>query len=169
MPSLTIFNYKRFKFDFRVKGSLTKKIRQIKKSSSENFTNPVSTNFEEAQSNQKTAAMASNNGTSSKKTRAAMMTSLECPVCQEMPRVGTGLAIYGCRNGHLLCQGCVDKVQQCPICREKEIHCRNLFAERYIEAEFKDVPFKCKYHGCAVQLPMTDNDLTKHEKFCPHR
>jgi hypothetical protein len=55
------------------------------------------------------------------------------------------------------------------ICREKEIHCRNLFAERYIEAEFKDVPFKCKYLGCAVQLPMTDNDLTKHEKFCPHR
>lgn len=98
-----------------------------------------------------------------------MMTSLECPVCLEVPRVGTGLAIYGCRNGHLLCQGCVDKIQECPICREKEIHCRNLFAERYIEAEFKDVPFKCKYLGCAVQLPMTDNDLTKHEKFCPHR
>ena len=34
-----------------------------------------------------------------------------------MPRVGTGLAIYGCRNGHLLCQGCVDKIQECPICR----------------------------------------------------
>ena len=55
------------------------------------------------------------------------------------------------------------------IFREKEIHCRNLFAERSIEAEFKDVPFKCKYLGCTVQLPMTDNDLTKHEKFCPHR
>ena len=169
MPSLTIFTYKQFKFDFRVNGSLTKKIRQIKKSSSENFTKPASTNFEIAQSNQNTAAMASNNGTSPKNTRAAMKTSLECPVCLEMPRVGTGLAIYGCRNGHLLCQGCVDKVQECPICREKEIHCRNLFAERYIEAEFKDVPFKCKYLGCSVQLPMTDNDLTKHEKFCPHR
>ena len=38
-------------------------------------------------------------------------------VCLEVPRVGTGLAIYGCRNGHLLCQGCVDKIQECPICR----------------------------------------------------
>ena len=112
-------------------------------------------------------SVGSNDGTSPEKTKATIMTSLECPVCLEVPRVGTGLAIYGCRNGHLLCQGCVGKIQECPICREKEINCRNLFAERYIEAEFKDVPLKCKYLGCGVQLPMTD--LTQHEKFCPHR
>ena len=60
------------------------------------------------------------------------MTSLECPVCLEVPRVGAG-PIFGCRNGHLLCQNCVEKVKECPTCREKEIRCRNLFAERYIE------------------------------------
>ena len=95
-------------------------------------------------------------------------TSLECPVCLEIPRPGAG-HIYGCRNGHLICQGCVDKIKKCPICREEDVGCRNLFAERYIEAEFKDVPFKCKFVGCTMKLPMTDGELTKHEKYCSHR
>lgn len=109
-----------------------------------------------------------NSENSAKKAKISMVSSLECPVCLEVPRAGAG-PIYGCKNGHLLCQGCVDKIQECPICREKEIHCRNLFAERYIETEFKDVPFKCKFVGCGVKLPMTDGELIKHEKFCPHR
>jgi len=100
--------------------------------------------------------------------KLSMVASLECPVCLEVPRAGAG-PIFGCKNGHLLCQGCVDKIEECPICREKEIRCRNLFAERYIETEFKDVPFKCKFVGCGVKLPMTDGELIKHEKFCPHR
>ena len=100
--------------------------------------------------------------------KSSMVASLECPECLEVPRAGAG-PIFGCKNGHLLCQGCVDKIEECPICREKEIRCRNLFAERYIETEFKDVPFKCKFVGCGVKLPMTDGELIKHEKFCPHR
>ena len=67
-----------------------------------------------------------------KKLKTTMMESLECPVCLKVPRPGAG-PIYSCKNGHLLCKGCVDKIKDCPICREKEIHCRNLFAERYIE------------------------------------
>jgi len=113
-------------------------------------------------------ASTSNQQKSPKKTKSAMMISLECPVCLEVPRAGAG-PIFGCRNGHILCQGCTDKVEECPVCREKEIRCRNLVAERYIETEFRDVPFKCKFIGCFVSLPMTNNDLTKHEKFCPHR
>merc|ERR1712008_192478 len=34
-------------------------------------------------------SVASNDGTSPKKTKAAMMTSPECPVCLEVPRVGS--------------------------------------------------------------------------------
>ena len=103
-----------------------------------------------------------------KKLKTTMMESLECPVCLKVPRPGAG-PIYSCKNGHLLCKGCVDKIKDCPICREKEIHCRNLFAERYIEIELKDVAFPCKFIGCTVELPMTDDKLTKHEKFCPQR
>ena len=113
--------------------------------------------------------MDSNTETTPKKIKTAMMISLECPVCLEVPRIGTGLAIYGCRNGHILCQCCVEKIQECPVCREKDIYCRNLFAEKFIQDKFRDVPLKCKYLGCAAQLPMTDDKLIKHEKFCPHR
>ena len=76
--------------------------------------------------------ISSSSETNPKKIKTAFMTSLECPVCLEVPRVGAG-PIFGCRNGHLLCQNCVEKVKECPTCREKEIRCRNLFAERYIE------------------------------------
>ena len=109
-----------------------------------------------------------NSENSAQKEKISMVSSLKCPVCLEVPRAGPG-PIYGCKNGHFLCQVCVGKIQECPICREKEIHCRNLFAERYIETEFKDVPFKCKFVGCGVRLPMTGGELVKHEKFCPHR
>ena len=96
--------------------------------------------------------------------------SLEChcPVCFEVPRPGAG-PIYGCRNGHLLCQSCIEKIKKCPTCREKDIRCRNLFAEHYIETHFRDVPFKCKFDGCSMILPMTDNQLTEHEQYCPYK
>ena len=97
-----------------------------------------------------------------------MKMSLECPVCLEIPRPGAG-PIYGCRNGHLLCQDCAQKIEKCPTCREKDIRCRNLFAEFYIDTEFKNVPFKCKFHGCEVKLSMANGRLTKHEKFCPYQ
>ena len=100
--------------------------------------------------------------------KAEMMVSLECPVCLEIPRAGAG-PIFGCRNGHVLCQGCITKIAECPICREKEIHCRNLVAEKYIEMELRDFPFKCKFIGCPVSLPMTNNKLSNHERFCAHR
>ena len=66
------------------------------------------------------------------------------------------LLILGCRNGHIMCQNCVEKVEKCPTCRDKEIWCRNIFAERYIETELKDVSFKCKNLGCNVHLIMNN-------------
>ena len=38
-----------------------------------------------------------------------------------------------------------------------------------IETEMKDVPLKCKNVGCVAHLPMANDELMKHEKFCPHR
>ena len=93
-----------------------------------------------------------------KRIKLAIMTSLECPVCLEVPRIGAG-PILGCRNGHLICNNCVDKVKDCPTCREKEIRCRNLFAEIYIETEMMDIPLKCKNVGCDVHLPMAKKGM----------
>ena len=38
-----------------------------------------------------------------------------------------------------------------------------------IETEMKDVPLKCQNVGCVAHLPMANDELMKHEKFCPHR
>ena len=95
---------------------------------------------------QKSSDEPSDCGTKPKKTKAAIMTLLECPVCFEVPRTGAG-PILGCRNGHIICQNCVEKIEKCPTCREKEIRCRNIVAERYIETELKDVSFNCKNIG----------------------
>ena len=65
--------------------SQRKSRRWLITSSSENFTNPASTNFEEAQSNQNTAAMATSLECQVWQTKAAMITSLECPVCPCKP------------------------------------------------------------------------------------
>lgn len=101
-----------------------------------------------------------------KKAKEELMEMLECPVCHELPRTGNG-PIFGCRNGHTMCQSCVDKVEECPVCREKDVRCRSILTERIIEKQLQDVEFKCKHVECLVKRPL--KDLAVHEKFCPHR
>ena len=48
----------------------------------------------------------------------------ECPVCQYVPYAGNrcGNMIFQCHNGHLVCQGCYERLPdpaRCPICREE--------------------------------------------------
>ena len=48
----------------------------------------------------------------------------ECPVCQYVPYAGNrcGNMIFQCHNGHLVCQGCYERLPEpvrCPICREE--------------------------------------------------
>ena len=64
-----------------------------------------------------------------KDTIANLLVSLECPVCMEVPRKAP---IFGCHNGHLLCAKCQPKVDACPICRSKDVSCRNGFAENFV-------------------------------------
>ena len=102
--------------------------------------------------------------------KTSLIESLECPVCHDVPRAGFGAGpIYGCKNGHIVCQRCIKQITQCPTCREKEIQSRNIFAERYIETELKDYSYNCKFTSCKVKLPMTGGKIIKHEKFCPQR
>lgn len=58
--------------------------------------------------------------------------SLECPVCFHTPKAGP---LYQCKNGHILCSGCSDKVKQCPECRADlpDDRIRSLFAEKQLE------------------------------------
>jgi len=99
----------------------------------------------------------------SKKTKT-MMEVLECPVCFEIPRGGP---IYGCTNGHHLCQSCSKRIQTCPVCKDTNLKCRNVLAEKMVEVALKDVPIKCKFVGCDVHNVL--GEISEHEKLCPFR
>jgi hypothetical protein len=79
-----------------------------------------------------------------KDTIANLLVSLECPVCMEVPRKAP---IFGCHNGHLLCAKCQPKVDACPICRSKDVSCRNGFAENFVSC-FDDNKKSNKRHFC---------------------
>lgn len=63
---------------------------------------------------------------------ANLKKALECPVCFYTPNNGP---LYQCENGHILCSGCIEKVQECPQCRTKlpatKIRC--LLGEQQLE------------------------------------
>ena len=63
---------------------------------------------------------------------AGLRKALECPVCLETPKAGP---LYQCENGHILCSGCIDKVQECPQCRAKlpVTRIRNLLGEQQLQ------------------------------------
>ena len=63
---------------------------------------------------------------------AGLKRALECPVCFETPKAGP---LYQCENGHILCSGCIEKVQECPQCRARlpATRIRNIFAEQQLE------------------------------------
>merc|ERR1712223_2251640 len=51
-----------------------------------------------------------------------LLAMLECSSCKKLPKNDISRpTIYGCSNGHLVCQNCVDIVQKCPLCSEKEV------------------------------------------------
>ena len=39
---------------------------------------------------------------------------LECPVCMDVIK---SVPVYQCANGHVICTGCIEKLNNCPICR----------------------------------------------------
>ena len=55
---------------------------------------------------------------------------LECPVCIE-PILSA--PIHQCTNGHVVCNGCIAKLSNCPICRNDSTLVRNFMLEEIIE------------------------------------
>jgi hypothetical protein len=39
---------------------------------------------------------------------------LECPVCMEIIK---SVPVYQCANGHVICKDCIEKLNNCLICR----------------------------------------------------
>ncbi|CAG7820755.1 unnamed protein product [Allacma fusca] len=68
----------------------------------------------------------------------------ECPVCYEK----LYSPIYQCYNGHLICNHCIDKVERCPVCRDRMPgrRIRNLEVEKITGKPTFACPNKTK--GC---------------------
>ena len=96
-----------------------------------------------------------------------LQSSLECPVCLETIR---SAPVKCCRNGHLICNTCVTRAQNCPTCRvpmgvTMNNKCVSHVANRLIDL----VPHPCtnKDRGCPVEERLTV--LTGHEPECRFR
>lgn len=55
---------------------------------------------------------------------------LECPVCMDTIK---SVPIYQCSNGHLICKDCIEKLNNCPICRNDSPLVRNLKLENIVQ------------------------------------
>ena len=55
---------------------------------------------------------------------------LECPVCMELIK---SVPVYQCANGHVICKDCIEKLNNCPICRNDSELRRNLKLENIVQ------------------------------------
>ena len=55
---------------------------------------------------------------------------LECPVCMETIK---SVPVYQCANGHVICKGCIAKLNNCPICRNDSELRRSLKLEDIVQ------------------------------------
>ena len=55
---------------------------------------------------------------------------LECPVCMETIK---SVPIYQCTNGHVICKDCIEKLNNCPICRNDSGLVRILKLEKIVQ------------------------------------
>ena len=55
---------------------------------------------------------------------------LECPVCMETIK---SVPVYQCTNGHVICKDCIEKLNNCPICRNDSALNRNLKLEDIVQ------------------------------------
>ena len=55
---------------------------------------------------------------------------LECPVCMETIK---SVPVYQCINGHVICNVCIEKLNNCPICRNDSALVRSLKLENIVQ------------------------------------
>ena len=55
---------------------------------------------------------------------------LECPVCMETIK---SVPVYQCTNGHVICKVCIEKLNNCPICRNDSALVRSLKLENIVQ------------------------------------
>jgi Zn-finger nucleic acid-binding protein len=95
-----------------------------------------------------------------------LLEELECPVCLQY----MASPIKMCENGHNICEGCKERLSECPNCRGTFINVRNISLEKL--AAFAKYP--CKNYKAGCKETSTMDDRNKHlsvylyrSKKCP--
>ena len=55
---------------------------------------------------------------------------LECPICTDTIK---SVPVYQCTNGHVICKDCIEKLNNCPICRNDSSLVRSLKLENIVQ------------------------------------
>ena len=88
--------------------------------------------------------------------------TLSCPVCDRLPTP----PVYGCQNGHIICEACKAKVRHCSVCRAERFCVRYLIVEDLLAT--KILPCENESAGCRQPL-MTGPEYTVHIQSCSFR
>jgi len=98
--------------------------------------------------------------------RPALLKSLECCVCFEVPHG----KIEMCVNGHICCPQCQSKLirKVCPVCQTGVLKQRNLFAEDYLATLANDdsLEFSCHFKPAGCKFTGSLANVKKHELMC---
>ena len=87
---------------------------------------------------------------------------LACPICFRIPR---DHPVTSCSSGHIVCEGCRNRLTFCPICRGSVHYCTNTIAGYLIDL----VEHNCKYSTFGCEESSNISRIADHEKICPHR
>lgn len=91
-----------------------------------------------------------------------LQSTLECPVCLETIRTAP---VKCCDNGHIICNACHSRVDNCPTCRGPMGNGVSDVANKLIDL----LPHPCanQQRGCQVEGLLAE--LTRHETECEYR
>ena len=85
---------------------------------------------------------------------------LDCPVCYDVPE---SLPIYQCTQGHIICNSCYPKLNNCPVCRViLSPQIRALTAEKILQ-KHRDVKYYSEPMPAGLG-PAEDRDA-QHNQF----
>ncbi|CAL8144588.1 unnamed protein product [Orchesella dallaii] len=84
---------------------------------------------------------------------------LTCPICYELPRN----EIFQCRNGHVVCDGCINNLTHCPQCR---LRFQEKIRNRALECILENLKLECNYKNKGCTMVAQRRQLTEHERTC---
>ena len=92
----------------------------------------------------------------------AVASTLECPVCLNVPRE---IPIPQCPEGHIVCKDCRPSLNTCPTCRRRLLENNSSIAASLID----QIPHKCKFNEFGCKEKRFLSDIVNHERECPER